>query len=114
MRVPAVKFRTIKYVATISLFVALLCFLVFVVFSCGREQKNLSRAGQIKTGMTLREVYAVLGKPDVGFGLPQKGAEGPSWLYYKIPNDRYIVVNFVDDRVGDPPTSIEDRSSLVW
>jgi hypothetical protein len=114
MKAAAVKLHVIKNILHTSRFIAVFCFLVFGALGCGREQANLSRAKQIKTGMTFRKVYAILGEPDVGFGLPQKGTNEPSWLYYEIPNDRYIVVNFIGDLVGDPPTSIEDRSTLVW
>jgi hypothetical protein len=114
MKPAGVKLHIIRKILNTSRFVAVFCFLVFGAFACGREQANLSRGRQIKTGMTFREVYAILGEPDVGFGLPQKCTKEVSWLYYEIPNDRYIVVNFIGDLVDDPPTSIEDRSALVW
>ncbi|MHC4387071.1 MAG: hypothetical protein ACYSX1_00520 [Planctomycetota bacterium] len=52
--------------------VVLACLLVFAAWGCSREQRNLSRAEMIKTGVTFKEVYAILGKPDISFGLPQE------------------------------------------
>lgn len=89
--------------------VVLACLLVFAAWGCSREQRNLSRAEMIKTGVTFKEVYAILGKPDIGFGLPQECTKEESWLYYAIPNDKYLVVNFIDGPVDDPLTSIESR-----
>jgi len=97
----------------VVIFVSLVCLIGFVVLGCSRERQNLSRAEKIKAGMTFRKVYAILGKPDIGFGLPQKGTKEISWLYYAIPNDKYLVVNFVGDRVDDPPTSIESRYDII-
>ena len=94
--------------------VGISCLFGFLVAGCSREQANLSRAGQIKSGMTFHKVYRILGKPDVGWGLPQKGSKEGSDLYYRIPGDKYLIVHFVGYYVGDPPTSIEDRSVLVF
>jgi len=63
--------------------------------------------------MTFREVYAILGDPDIGFGLPQKCTKEKSWLYYAIPNEKYLVVNFIGNRVDDPPTYIERRIDII-
>lgn len=50
-----------------------------------------------------------MGDPALGFGLPQKNTTETSWLYYKIPFNRYLVVNFKGYTVNDPPTNIEGR-----
>lgn len=97
----------------VLILVVLACLLVFTAWGCSREQRNLSRGRVIKTGMTFKEVYAILGNPDIGFGLPQKCTKEESWLYYAIPDNKYLVVNFIGDRVDDPPTSIESRHSII-
>lgn len=54
-----------------------------------------------------------MGKPDIGFGLPQKNTDEASWLYYKIPFDKYLVVNFKGYYVDNPPTSIENKFAII-
>jgi len=93
--------------------VSLMCSIGYAVIGCSRERRNLSQADKIRTGMTFKEVYAILGKPDIGFGLPQKGTKEKSWLYYAIPNEKYLVVNFIGDLVDDPPTSVESRYDII-
>jgi hypothetical protein len=95
------------------IFVSLVCLIGSAVTGCNREQRNLSQLDKIKTGMSFREVYAILGRPDIGFGLPQKCTKEKSWLFYAVPNEKYLVVNFVGDRVDDPPTSIESRHVVI-
>ena len=94
--------------------VSVSCLFGFLVAGCGRERATLSRAGQIKPEMSFRQVYRILGRPNIGWGLPQKGSKERSNLYYEIPGDKYLIVHFIGDRVDDPPTSIEDRSVLVF
>lgn len=102
-----------KIVSTTITRVSVICLLMFSTSGCGREQINLWRAEQIKAGMTFHQVYRIMGKPDVGFGLPQKGSKEQSWLYYETPDNKYLIINFIGDQVADPPISIEDRNVLV-
>jgi len=95
------------------LLIDLICLFTLFASGCGREQLNLWRAEQIKAGMTFHQVYRIMGRPDVGFGLPQKSSKEQSWLYYKTPDNKYLIINFIGDRVADPPISIEDRNVLV-
>jgi len=67
----------------------------------------------IRPGTSFKTVYVLMGKPDIGFGLPQKNTEETSWLYYKIPSNRYLVVNFKGYYVDNPPTSIEDKFAVI-
>ena len=92
----------------------LICLSLFPASGCNQEQINLWRAEQIKAGMTFHHVYRIMGRPNVGWGLPQKGSTERSDLYYKIPGDRYLIIHFVGDRADNPPTSIEDRNVLVF
>jgi len=96
-----------------ALLIGLICLFTLFASGCSREQLNLWRAEQIKAGMTFHQVYRIMGRPDVGFGLPQKGSKEQSWLYYKTPDNKYLIINFIGDRVADPPISIEDRNVLV-
>ena len=74
---------------------------------CGTQHYLMGQT--IRAGMTLKQVSSRMGKPDVGFGLPEKKGTGPSWLYYRIPFGKYLVVNFDGDKVGKPPVSVESR-----
>lgn len=67
----------------------------------------------IRPGMTFAQVWHRMGKPDVGWGMPEKGSTNTSSLFYKIPFRKYLVVNFDGDKVGKPPISIESRNILV-
>jgi hypothetical protein len=86
---------------------------VVVLAGCSQERLNLSRAVWVRPGMTFKQVYAIMGEPAVGFGLPQDGSKETSDLYYEIPNNEYVVIHFVGDRVTRPVTSKEPRGVLV-
>ena len=85
---------------------------VLIVTLTGCGSCNYVMGQTIRPGMTLGQVHHRMGKPDVGFGLPQKG-EGQSFLSYKIPFNKYLVVNFDGDKVGDPPIEIESRRGFL-
>ena len=87
---------------------------VMILSFCGCGTSNYLMGQTIRPGMTLPQVYHRMGKPDVGFGLPERGSTNSSWLYYKIPFRKYLVVNFDGDKVGKPPISIEGRGVLVY
>ena len=86
---------------------------MMLLLSSGCNTWTYLRRQTIRPGMTFTQVYHFMGKPVVGFGLPQKGT-GKSWIYYRIPFNRYLVVNFEDDKVSNPPISIESRNILVY
>jgi hypothetical protein len=81
--------------------------MLVIVAGCGVDHYLMGHT--IRPGMTLKQVYSRMGKPDVGFGLPAPQATEPSWLYYEIPFGNYLVVNFDGDKVGKPPIAIESR-----
>ncbi len=87
--------------------------LLFSTFCCGCSAYHYCIAKTIRTGTSFKTVHALMGKPDFGFGLPQKNTDETSWLYYKIPFDKYIVVNFKGYYVDKPSTSIENKFALI-
>ena len=93
--------------------IAILAVLSLSAFSSGCGTYNLCAGRTIRSGMPFDKVYSRMGKPDVGFGLPQKSTTERSSLYYNIPFKRYLVINFVGYVVDEPATSIEDRDDLV-
>jgi hypothetical protein len=86
---------------------------VLPLFLCGCGTGSYLMGQTIRPGMTLAQVYHRMGRPDVGWGLPEQGSTNTSWLFYEIPFRKYLVVNFDGDKVGKPPISIENRNVLV-
>ena len=93
------------------IFVSIL--LVSLIFSSGCSTYHYCIGKTIQPGTSFKTVYSLMGKPDVGFGLPQENTDETSWLYYKIPYKKYLVVKFKGYYVDDPPTSIEDRFAII-
>ena len=78
---------------------------------CGTHHYLLGQT--VRPGMPFDRVYRRVGKPDVGFGLPRKGPKRKSRLFYEIPFNKYLVINFVGYVVDDPPASVESRRVLI-
>ena len=85
----------------------------FLMFLCGCSTYHYCIGKTIRPGTSFKTVHTLMGKPNIGLGLPQKNTEEMSWLYYKIPFDKYLVVNFKGYYVDNPPTSIEDRFAVI-
>ena len=94
-------------------FILVLILVVSSIIISGCSTYHYCVGKTIRPGASFKTVYALMGKPDVGFGLPQKNTDEASWLYYKIPFDKYLVVNFKGYYVDNPPISIEDRFALI-
>ena len=99
-----------KRLATVSILVLLALVVSLIAVRSGMLHYLLGRT--IRPGMTFHQVYSRMGKPYIGFGLPQKGTKEKTHLFYTIPFQKYLVVNFVGDIVDDPPVSICDRSAI--
>jgi hypothetical protein len=85
--------------------------LFFLLSGCSAYHYCMGKT--IRPGTTYPTVYSLMGKPYLGFGVPQKNTDETSFLFYKIPFDNYLVVNFKGYYVDDPPISIEDKFSLI-
>ena len=92
--------------------IVLLVIVISITTTCSTWNNN-SRAQLIKPGMTFNEVYKLMGNPDIGWGLPQKGSGQESMLFYEIPGDRYVIVNFKGDVVSAPPISYIDKAGVI-
>ena len=94
-------------------FVVFFILLLLNITGCGHYHYIVGKT-LISPGMNYNTVYGIMGKPYLSFGLPQKCSNETSWLYYKVPSDKYLIINFVGFKVDDPPISVEDRSVLVF